>query len=119
MKKNNKLVPDKIPNIVKTYNKLVRNKIPNIIKADGVKCKTHVASNDEYRMRLPIKLKEEVNEFMQNVCVEEIVDILEVIEAIAKAEGISLNEIKQKKLEKRKTHGSFTKHIVLEWTEEK
>lgn len=100
------------------YNKLVRDRIPQIIKANGVKCKTHIAKDDEYQALLIAKLNEEVDEFIHNPCAEEIADILEVIEAVARLNGISLDEIKQQKLEKRKNRGSFTKRIVLEWTDE-
>ena len=102
------------------YHKLVRDKIPEIIKADGSKCKTHVAKRDEeYWMLLQHKLNEEVTEFLFDVCPEEIADILEVIEAIARFKGISLDEIKEAKLKKRLNRGSFNKRIVLETTTEK
>jgi predicted house-cleaning noncanonical NTP pyrophosphatase (MazG superfamily) len=102
------------------YNKLVRDRIPEIIKADGVDYKTRIAKDDkEYENLLLKKLQEEVDEFKREPSAEEIADVLEVIEGIARIKGISLDEIKQKKLEKRKNRGSFTKRIVLEWTKEK
>lgn len=33
---------------VKVYNKLVRDKIPEIIEADGRSCKTEILSKEEY-----------------------------------------------------------------------
>ena len=33
---------------VKAYNKLVRDKIPEIIEADGRSCKTEILSKEEY-----------------------------------------------------------------------
>jgi predicted house-cleaning noncanonical NTP pyrophosphatase (MazG superfamily) len=104
---------------MKTYNKLVRDKIPDIIKKDGVKCKTHIATDDEFRILLFAKLKEEVNEFMQNVCAEEIADILEVIEAIARVEGIGIDKIKEQKITKKSLRGGFDKKIILESTDDK
>ena len=34
--------------IMKVYNKLVRDKIPEIIEADGKVCRTHILSNEEW-----------------------------------------------------------------------
>ena len=33
---------------MKVYNKLVRDKIPEIIEADGKVCRTHILSNEEW-----------------------------------------------------------------------
>ena len=98
------------------YHKLVRDRIPEIIKANGAECVTHVAKLDEYNRLLESKLQEEITEFLHNKCAEEIADILEVIEAIARLEGISVDEIKKVKTDKRANRGSFNKRIVLETT---
>jgi len=104
---------------MKTYNKLVRDKIPDIIKKDGGKCKFHVAGKDEYEILLFAKLREETTELLQNFCAEEIADVLEVIESVARVKGISLDEIKMWKSDKKVTHGGFGKKIVLEVATEK
>jgi predicted house-cleaning noncanonical NTP pyrophosphatase (MazG superfamily) len=44
--------------------KLVRDKIPQIIRSKGLEPVTYVASADEYGIRLPDKLREEVEEFI-------------------------------------------------------
>lgn len=98
------------------YHKLVRDRIPEIIKENGAECVTHVAKDEEYRRLLQHKLNEEVTEFLANPCAEEIADVLEVIEAIARVEGIMIDEIKREKLKKRVNRGSFNKRIVLETT---
>ena len=49
---------------MKTYNKLVRDKIPEIIKADGCDCDTLIVSGEEKYKLLEAKLQEEVNEFL-------------------------------------------------------
>ena len=64
------------------YNKLVRDKIPQIIMADNKKPITHIAGDEEYWRKLKEKLYEEVDEFTKNDKPEEIADIMEVIEAI-------------------------------------
>ena len=48
---------------MKVYNKLVRDKIPEIIEADGKTCKTKILSDEEYIAALETKLNEEVAEY--------------------------------------------------------
>lgn len=64
---------------MKVYNKLVRDKIPEIIKADGKECKTHILSKDEYIAALETKLNEEVAEYQEDKNLEEMADVLEVL----------------------------------------
>jgi len=102
---------------MKTYNKLVRDKIPNIIKNDGVKPKFHVADDKEYTSKLNEKLLEEVQELIEKPCAEEIADVLEVVEAIARLHGISLDAIKSEKITKKSLRGGFNKKIILDSTD--
>ncbi len=46
------------------HNKLVRDRIPEIIKKHGDAATTHVANSEEYWQKLREKLEEEVNEFL-------------------------------------------------------
>jgi len=98
------------------HNKLVRDNIPEIIRGNGAECVTHIAKNDEYEKLLYDKLREEANELIQSPCAEEIADVLEVIESIARLKGISIDEIKAIKTKKKAQNGSFNKRIVLEST---
>ena len=63
--------------------KLVRDKIPDIIRQKGRVPVTHVAEDDEYWDKLQDKLKEEVHEFLKDGEVDELVDVLEVVHALA------------------------------------
>ena len=47
---------------MKVYNKLVRDKIPEIIEADGKSCKTKILSDEEYLKMIDAKLDEELAE---------------------------------------------------------
>lgn len=64
------------------YNKLIRDKIPDIIKRSGGNPIIHIANGSEYLEKLNEKLKEEVSEFINENNEEELVDILEVIKVI-------------------------------------
>lgn len=97
----------------KQYDKLVRDNIPNIIKLQENIAETETLSDDEYLTYLNRKLKEEVNEYLENNCIEELCDILEVIEAISKALNFSNEDIKAVKEEKAQRNGAFRNKILL------
>ena len=101
------------------YNKLVRDKIPDIIKTDGGECKFHVAKKNEFGELLNEKVFEEAMELIKNPCAEEIADVLEVIEALARMHHINIDEIKEAKKKKREERGSFNLMFVLDEATEK
>ncbi len=96
------------------YNKLVRDKIPEIIKSRGDKCITHLADEAEYWQKLKEKLIEEVEEFVQDPSQEELADIYEVIEAIIEYKKFDKQEILQIQKEKAGKRGKFAKKIILD-----
>ncbi len=104
---------------MKKYNKLVRDKIPDIIKADGGECRFHVAKKDEFAKLLNAKLHEEVLELQEKPCADEIADVLEVVEALARMNHIHLDEIKAAKKKKREERGGFHLMFVLDEATEK
>ena len=59
---------------VKVYNKLVRDKIPEIIEADGKSCKTKILSDEEYLKMIDAKLDEELAEYHKDQNIEELAD---------------------------------------------
>lgn len=99
--------------MTKTYNKLVRDKIPEIIQVSGNKATTVVAGDEEYYQLLKNKLEEEVAEFMDSDSIEELADILEVLQAITKAKGAEWEEVVTAADKKRAERGGFAEKIVL------
>ena len=96
------------------YDKLVRDRLPEIIEKEGNTPVTHIADDEEYWQRLKEKLKEEVNEFLEESNKEELVDILEVICAIREFKEISKEKLELLRKEKAKRRGGFKNRIILE-----
>ncbi|CDA67565.1 MAG: nucleoside triphosphate pyrophosphohydrolase [Lachnospiraceae bacterium] len=102
---------------VKVYNKLVRDKIPEIIEADGRKCKTEILSEEAYLKMVDAKLDEELAEYHKDQNIEELADLLEVIYAAAQARGYSVEELERVRVAKVEKRGAFQKRILLKETE--
>jgi len=100
-----------------TYNKLVRDKIPRIIRENGENPITHIASEEEYWKKLKEKLKEEVDEFLENNSIEEMVDVFEIITEINNLNRWDLEEIIKLQEQKRKERGGFRNRIILDTVE--
>ena len=96
------------------YNKLVRDKIPEIIKSKGGVAITHIANDVEYWQKLKEKLQEEVGEFIEAENIEEMADILEVIDAIFNYKKFDEQELKRVKEKKVNERGGFDDKIILE-----
>jgi len=95
------------------YNKLVRDKIPEIILESGRKCETEILNEEFFIKMLDKKLDEELEEYHRDHSPEELADLLEVIYATAEARGCTaaqLEEIRNKKVEER---GGFANRILL------
>ena len=103
---------------MKIYNKLVRDRIPEIIEKQGKICHYEVMSDDAYKAALNAKLTEELKEYHESGELEELADLLEVIYAIAESRGEtveSLNELAEKKALAR---GRFQEKYLLLSVEE-
>lgn len=96
------------------YNKLVRDKIPDIIKAKGQSFVIHIADDNEYVQALNNKLIEEAREFAKDQSIEELADIYEVLEAIVTANRFNAADIKKVQDDKRQKRGGFRKRIILD-----
>lgn len=94
--------------------KLVRDKIPEIIKNNNENPDFYIADKKEYWERLKDKLREEVEEVLEEDNIqEELADVLEVVYSIAKFQNIDFEEVEKSRLEKKEKRGGFEERIVL------
>lgn len=102
---------------MRTYNKLVRDRIPEIIQGSGRTCVTRILSEEEYITALELKLSEEVAELQSDKNLEEMADVLEVLRALCDARGYSFEELEALRVKKANERGGFMKKIYLEYVE--
>ena len=93
--------------------KLVRDRIPELIRQRGGSASVRELELDEYIDALRKKLSEEMLEFYASSHIEELVDILEVVYALAAIADISPQELEQLRQTKAETHGSFDQRLLL------
>lgn len=99
------------------YNKLVRDRIPEIIENDGKKCSTKILDEKSYLSELRKKVHEELQEYEEASsdieAVEELADILELIHALAKTHNATMEEVEKIRAEKAVKRGGFNDKIFL------
>ena len=101
----------------KIYNKLVRNKIPDIIRSNGETPIVKILNDEDYKKELDKKLFEEYNEVINASGydrLEELADMIEVIKALAKIEGNTLNDVIKISYDKGEKRGGFENKVFLE-----
>ena len=103
---------------MKVYNKLIRDKVPASLAAQGKNFKTHIATDEEYIEKLREKLLEEVNEFLEEPCLEEAADVVEVFTALLEALEFTQEDMIEVIEKKSKVSGDFANRIILETVEE-
>ena len=96
-----------------SYHKLVRDRIPEIIEADGKVCICETLSDEDYIYLLDQKLNEELAEYQESKSLEELADLLEVMQAVAKARGWTLAALERVRANKAAKRGGFEKKILL------
>lgn len=98
---------------MKQYHKLVRDRIPEIIEADGKTYVCETLSDQDYLSLLDQKLNEELAEYQESKSLEELADLLEVMRAVVKARGWTLEDLERVRAEKAAKRGGFEKKILL------
>lgn len=99
---------------MKVYNKLVRDKIPEVIRAAGKECETSIVSGKEKTVLLEKKLLEEVGEFLEAKNLEELADVMEVLFGLAEDLGFCEEDLVKARNKKRDERGGFREGIFLE-----
>ncbi len=99
------------------YNKLVRDRIPEIIEATNKKYTMKVLDSCEHEIEIKSKLVEELQEYQEtknnNDAIEELADLLELIYAVLPLHGSSMEELEKIRFEKREKRGGFEKGLYL------
>lgn len=105
------------------YNKLVRDKIPEIIEKSGKKYSCSNINDKEKEFYLKEKLKEEMKEFLEakdeKEKLEELVDLETVIRALVKYYDVySDYDFDMKVRDKILSRGNFDNFIKLDYVED-
>jgi predicted house-cleaning noncanonical NTP pyrophosphatase (MazG superfamily) len=97
------------------YNKLIRDKMPEIAKKQGKQISYRNATTDEeYWYLLKSKLQEEVRELGNNDSTENIVDILDVMDAIIQFKKLDPKMLAAFRENRAMEFGKFEGKLVLE-----
>jgi|TARA_B110000467_G_C18186193_1_gene403415 predicted house-cleaning noncanonical NTP pyrophosphatase (MazG superfamily) len=97
----------------KKYNKVIRDKIPEIIKESGKKYNLKQLDDTSFLIELEKKMVEELGEYQESKNVEELADILEVIYRISELRGINHDELEKLRENKAQKRGKFTSNLFL------
>lgn len=99
------------------HNKLVRDRIPEVIEKTGKKFTTRIMDKEEYIVELRKKAFEELEEYMNTEndadAVEELADLLEIIHALADTHNVSFADIEAVRKKKAEKRGGFKERIFL------
>ena len=99
------------------YHKLVRDTIPNIIDQNGKKATFRTLDENEFLVEAKKKLHEELAEYEEATtdadAVEELADLLELIQALAKTHGVTVEELEAVRAKKQQQRGGFEERLYL------
>ncbi|MCA0971334.1 nucleoside triphosphate pyrophosphohydrolase [Halobacillus litoralis] len=107
---------------MKKYNKLVRDKIPDIMGTLGKTFNTRTLDEPEYVESLRNKLQEEAREYLNadndQDALKEMADMLEVMHALVQTHHATFEELELIRQHKRNERGAFKKRVYLMDVEE-
>ena len=91
----------------------MRDRIPEIIRSKGAQPTVRIASENELDLLIRAKIVEEAEELLSSGETEEIVDLLEVIDALIQLRDLNSIKLDQLRAEKNKERGGFRRGYVL------
>ncbi|MFC0189448.1 phosphoribosyl-ATP pyrophosphohydrolase [Fictibacillus aquaticus] len=99
------------------YKKLVRDRIPDIIKKTGKSFNTIILEETDFVEALKKKCFEELDEYTaastNEEAIEELADLLELMHALAKVHGASIEKVEEVRQQKAEKRGGFQERIFL------
>ena len=98
-----------------TYNKIVRDLIPQIIEKDGKKAKFTKIIGLKLNEALVEKLSEEGQEFLEEMDIEELADLLEIVHALINLNDFQLEDVEQIRKSKQEQKGAFKEGFFLKY----
>ena len=98
---------------MKEYDKLVRDKIPQIIERSGSECEIEQVDDKTALEYLYKKLMEETSELLMDKNIEEVIDVIDVALAIGKLYGFNIEDIMWLRETKVRDKGGFDENIIL------
>lgn len=99
---------------MKRYDKLVRDRIPEIIGANGKRSAVRTLTDAEYMQRLDQKLVEELTEYQESGDLDELADLVELVQTITAHRGMSWDAFEAMRAHKREERGGFGARLLLE-----
>ncbi len=107
---------------MKIYNKLIRDKIPEIIEKDNKQAEIEILNESEFLEELKTKLIEEAQEIKsaqdRESMLSELADLQEVMDYIKTYYNINQMEINTQQALKALRRGKFDKRLFLKWVED-
>jgi predicted house-cleaning noncanonical NTP pyrophosphatase (MazG superfamily) len=98
------------------YNKLVRDGMRRVCELDNNPASFRILTPEERIVELRKKLVEEVHEYAENPCNEELGDVMEVLNALVEC-GAVLAQVKASMNDKLARRGGFNEGLFMEWCE--
>jgi predicted house-cleaning noncanonical NTP pyrophosphatase (MazG superfamily) len=102
-------------------NKLVRDKIVEIMESKGSKLYSYKLNDQDFLKQLKLKLIEKASEVhkaqSEQELLEELAEVLEIIQNLAKLNNLTFKDLEAAQEKKRKEKGGYQERIFLSFAE--